>query len=65
MVLREADAFTVIRKRIEENIEWARNYVSSGNCKDYAGYMALVGRIEGMSDVLGMVDELERKFLED
>jgi len=57
--------FDVLRKKIEEDISSATEFLSSGGAKDFAQYKEITGMLRGLTSCLNNVNDLSRNYLDD
>jgi hypothetical protein len=57
--------YTHIIKKVQEEMDIVSNYLSSGRPKNFEEYQRLVGKIEGLSISKELLEEVEKRFIED
>jgi len=57
--------YTHIIKKVQEEMNIVSNYLTSGRPKNFEEYQRLVGKIEGMSISIELLQEAEKRFIED
>lgn len=57
--------YTHIIKKVQEEMDIVSNYLTSGRPKNFEEYQRLVGKIEGMSISKELLQEAEKRFIED
>ena len=57
--------YTLIIKKVQEEIDAVSNHISSGRPNNFEEYQRLVGKIQGMSIAQDMLQEAEKRFIED
>ena len=57
--------YTYIIKKVREEIDVVSDYLSSGRPKNFEEYQRLVGKIEGLSISKELLQEAEKRFIED
>jgi hypothetical protein len=57
--------YTHIIKQVQEEMDIVSNYLSSGRPKNFEEYQRLVGKIEGLSISKELLEEVEKRFIED
>ena len=57
--------YTHIIKKVQEEMNIVSNYLTSGRPKNFEEYQRLVGRIEGMSISIELLQEAEKSFIDD
>jgi|TARA_B100000900_G_C20536930_1_gene698791 hypothetical protein len=57
--------YTHIIKKVQEEIDAVSNHISSGRPNNFEEYQRLVGKIQGMSIAQDMLQEAEKRFIED
>ena len=57
--------FDVLRKKIEEDISSATEFLSSGGAKDFAQYKEITGMLRGLTSCMNHVNDLSRNYLDD
>ena len=57
--------YTYIIKKVQEELDVVSDYLSSGRPKNFEEYQRLVGKIEGMSISKELLQEAEKRFIED
>ena len=60
-----ATIYTHIIKKVQEEIDAVSNHISSGRPNNFEEYQRLVGKIQGMSIAQDMLQEAEKRFIED
>ena len=54
-----------IEKELDTALENVKNNLASGSCSSYDDYRYLVGVHDGISTLIGIVDDLKHKYLKD
>ena len=62
---RNETVYTPIIKKIQEEMDIVSNYLSSGRPKNFEEYQRLVGKIEGLSISRELLEEMEKRFIEE
>ena len=62
---RNETVFTPVIKKIQEEMNVITDYLSSGRPNNYEEYQRLVGKIEGLSISRELLQEAEKRFIED
>ena len=57
--------FDVLRKKIEEDISSATEFLGNGGAKDFAQYKEITGMLRGLISCLNHVNDLSRNYLDD
>jgi len=57
--------YTHIIKKVQEEIDAVSNHISSGRPNNFEEYQRLVGKIQGLSIAQDMLQEAEKRFIED
>ena len=57
--------YTHIIKKVQEEMDIVSNYLTSGRPKNFEEYQRLVGKIEGMLISKELLQEAEKRFIED
>ena len=57
--------FTPVIKKIQEEMNVISDYLSSGRPNNFEEYQRLVGKIEGLSIARELLQEYEKRFIED
>ena len=57
--------YTPIIKKIQGEMDILSNYLSSGRPKNFDEYQRLVGKIEGLSISRELLEEMEKRFIEE
>ena len=57
--------FTPVIKKIHEEMNVISDYLSSGRPNNFEEYQRLVGKIEGLSIARELLQEYEKRFIED
>ena len=57
--------YTHIIKKVQEEMDIVSNYLSSGRPNNFEEYQRLVGKIEGLSISKELLQEAEKRFIED
>ena len=57
--------FTHTIKKIQEEIDAVSDHLSSGRPNNFEEYQRLVGKIEGLSIARELLQEAEKRFIED
>jgi hypothetical protein len=57
--------YTHIIKKVQEEMDIVSNYLSSGRPKNFEEYQRLVGKIEGLSISIELLEEAEKRYIED
>jgi len=59
------DPLETLRKRIEEEIEAARDHLAGGSVKDMSDYARITGKIAGYRDILTDISEIEQRYIDE
>ena len=62
---RNETVYTYIIKKGQEEMEVVSDYLSSGRPNNFEEYQRLVGKIEGLSIAKELLQEAEKRFIED
>ena len=62
---RNETVYTPIIKKIQEEMDTLSDYLASGRPKNFEEYQRLVGKIEGLSISRELLQEVEKRFIED
>jgi len=62
---RNETVYTPVIKKIQEEMDTLSDYLSSGGPKNFEEYQRLVGKIEGLSIARELLEEIEKRFIED
>jgi len=62
---RNETIYTYIIKKVQEEIDVVSDYLSSGRLNNFEEYQRLVGKIEGLSISRELLQEAEKRFIED
>tara|TARA_R110000824_G_scaffold378863_1_gene570501 strand:+ start:989 stop:1183 length:195 start_codon:yes stop_codon:yes gene_type:complete len=57
--------YTYIIKKVQEEIDVVSDHLSSGRLNNFEEYQRLVGKIEGLSIARELLQEAEKRFIED
>ena len=57
--------YTHIIKKVQEEMNIVSNYLTSGRPKNFEEYQRLVGKIEGLSISIELLEEAEKRYIED
>tara|TARA_R110001592_G_C13017865_1_gene737278 strand:+ start:833 stop:1027 length:195 start_codon:yes stop_codon:yes gene_type:complete len=57
--------YTHIIKKVQEEIDAISDHLSSGRPANFEEYQRLVGKIEGLSIARELLQEFEKRFIED
>jgi len=57
--------YTHIIKKVQEEIDAISDHLSSGRPSNFEEYQRLVGKIEGLSITRELLQEFEKRFIED
>ena len=57
--------YTYIIKKVQEEIDVVSDHLSSGRPNNFEEYQRLVGKIEGLSIARELLQEAEKRFIED
>jgi|TARA_X000001316_G_C905015_1_gene21975 hypothetical protein len=57
--------YTYIIKKVQEEIDVVSDHLSSGRPNNFEEYQRLVGKIEGLSISRELLQEAEKRFIED
>ena len=57
--------YTYIIKKVQEEIDVVSDHLSSGRPNNFEEYQRLVGKIEGLSIATELLQEAEKRFIED
>lgn len=55
----------VLKKRIEDDVSSATEFLGNGGAKDFAQYKEITGMLRGLTSCLNHVNDLSRNYLED
>jgi len=56
--------FDVLRKKIEEDISSATEFLGNGGAKDFSQYKEITGMLRGLTSCLNHVNDLSRNYLD-
>jgi len=56
--------YTYIIKKVQEEIDAVSDHLSSGRPNNFEEYQRLVGKIEGLSIATELLQEAEKRFIE-
>ena len=62
---RNETIYTPIIKKVQEEMDAITDYISSGRPKNFEEYQRLVGKIEGLSIARELLQETEKRFIDD
>lgn len=62
---RNETVYSPILKKVQEEMDAVTDYLSSGRPKNFEEYQRLVGKIEGLSIARELLQETEKKFIDD
>ena len=62
---RNETVYTYIIKKVQEEMDVVSDYLSSGRPNNFEEYQRLVGKIEGLSITRELLQESEKRFIED
>jgi|TARA_B100001057_G_C22397921_1_gene774812 hypothetical protein len=62
---RNETIYSPILKKVQEEMDAVTDYLSSGRPKNFEEYQRLVGKIEGLSIARELLQETEKKFIDD
>jgi hypothetical protein len=62
---RNETVYTYIIKKVQEEMDVVSDYLSSGRPNNFEEYQRLVGKIEGLSIAKELLQEAEKRFIED
>ena len=62
---RNETIYSPILKIVQEEMDIVTDYLSSGRPKNFEEYQRLVGKIEGLSIARELLQETEKKFIDD
>ena len=62
---RNETIYSPILKKVQEEMDAVTDYLSSGRPKNFEEYQRLVGKIEGLSITRELLQETEKKFIDD
>ena len=54
----------VLKKKIEDDMSSAQEFLSSGGAKDFAQYKEITGMLRGLTSCLNHVNDLSRNYLD-
>tara|TARA_R100001143_G_C3287165_1_gene99464 strand:+ start:52 stop:273 length:222 start_codon:yes stop_codon:yes gene_type:complete len=54
-----------LKKELANELENIKNSLASGSCTSYDEYRYLVGVLDGITKLTGMIQDLEKKYLKD
>ena len=54
-----------LKKELSSELENIKNSLASGSCTSYDEYRYLVGVLDGITKLTGMIQDLEKKYLKD
>jgi len=57
--------FDVLRKKIEEDISSATEFLGNGGAKDFPQYKEITGMLRGLTSCMNHVNDLSRNYLDD
>ena len=57
--------YTYIIKKVQEEVDVVSDHLSSGRPNNFEEYQRLVGKIEGLSISRELLQEAEKRFIED
>jgi len=57
--------FDVLRKKIEEDISSATEFLGNGGAKDFSQYKEITGMLRGLTSCMNHVNDLSRNYLDD
>ena len=57
--------YTYIIKKVQEEVDAVTDHLSSGRPNNFEEYQRLVGKIEGLSISREVLQEAEKRFIED
>jgi hypothetical protein len=57
--------YTYIIKKVQEEVDVVSDHLSSGRPNNFEEYQRLVGKIEGLSIARELLQEAEKRFIED
>jgi|TARA_B110000093_G_scaffold3349_1_gene3291 hypothetical protein len=55
----------VLKKRIEDDVSSATEFLGNGGAKDFAQYKEITGMLRGLTSCLNHVNDLSRNYLDD
>lgn len=55
----------VLKKRIEDDVSSATEFLGNGGAKDFAQYKEIIGMLRGLTSCLNHVNDLSRNYLDD
>ena len=62
---RNETIYTPIIKKVQEEMDAITDYISSGRPKNFEEYQRLVGKMEGLSIARELLQDTEKKFIDD
>jgi len=54
-----------LEKELKEALENVKDNIASGSCSSYDEYRYLIGVYDGISTLIGIIDNLKHKYLKD
>tara|TARA_R110000803_G_scaffold50949_1_gene105575 strand:+ start:1309 stop:1506 length:198 start_codon:yes stop_codon:yes gene_type:complete len=55
----------VLKKKIEDDMSSAQEFLGNGGAKDFAQYKEITGMLRGLTSCLNHVNDLSRNYLDD
>tara|TARA_R110000803_G_scaffold183846_1_gene246174 strand:- start:56 stop:253 length:198 start_codon:yes stop_codon:yes gene_type:complete len=55
----------VLKKKIEDDMSSAQEFLSSGGAKDFSQYKEIVGLVRGLETCTSYITDLSRNYLDD
>jgi|TARA_R110002050_G_scaffold7074_2_gene28102 hypothetical protein len=55
----------VLKKKIEDDVSSATEFLGNGGAKDFAQYKEITGMLRGLTSCLNHVNDLSRNYLDD
>ena len=62
---RNETIYTPIIKKVQEEMDAITDYIASGRPKNFEEYQRLVGKMEGLSIARELLQDTEKKFIDD
>ena len=57
--------FDVLKKKIEDDMSSATEFLGNGGAKDFSQYKEITGMLRGLTSCLNNVNDLSRNYLDD
>ena len=55
----------VLKKRIEDDVSSATEFLGNGGAKDFSQYKEITGMLRGLTSCLNHVNDLSRNYMDD